>query len=554
MSTPEQHSSTDPTTLIEELKSYIGFGEEDVTRLRALAAPFESRRWEFSQRFYDFILRNEAVRHVIEGNGRTVEALRTTWEGWATDLFAGEYDGDYARRRLNIGMVHLHIGVEERYTVAAFHLVRQFLIEMVCDEFRHTVDTCLAMISSVNRVLDLDLSLICDAYDRELHAETVAGESRKRRTIEDMLRVLLAAPSLLVLSIDAEGKIGHYNRGCELLFDLERDAACGADYVETLVSEEDRSTVREELARVFGDWSEASAGHGLSPHRLRAHGSGECFVTWYPTAISGENGDGREFLWIGHDTTEEQRLQGQIIHQEKMAALGLLAAGVAHEIGNPLASISSVAQTLLRKSDDEYLRGKLGLVSTHIDRIANIVHRMVDFARPPRYEWRPCDVNGLVHNAAQILEYDKRARKVAIELDLADELPTTVGMEDQLTQVFLNIVLNALDAVDGNPTDRPPRLQIETRLEPEGTAEGTILFRCRDNGPGIDPLEVRRVFEPFYTTKEVGRGTGLGLSVSFRIIDEHGGRISVETTPGGGATFEIRIPVRRTPPRRHDER
>ena len=130
----------------------------------------------------------------------------------------------------------------------------------------------------------------------------------------------------------------------------------------------------------------------------------------------------QEYLWVGHDTTEEHRLQGQIVHQEKMAAVGLLAAGVAHEIGNPLASISSVAQTAHRKSDDPYVRGKLELVRTHIDRIATIVRRMVDFARPPRYEWRACSVNDLVRNATQFLEYDKRADKVSLELDLDEGL------------------------------------------------------------------------------------------------------------------------------------
>ena len=167
---------------------------------------------------------------------------------------------------------------------------------------------------------------------------------------------------------------------------------------------------------------------------------------------------------------------------------------------------------------------------------------------PPRYEWRPCSINELVGNAAHILEYDKRANRVAISLDLADAIPETVGMEDQLTQVFLNIILNALDAMEGNPEDRPPRIAIETRLEDGIKQRPFILFRCQDNGPGISPQETRRIFEPFFTTKEVGRGTGLGLSVSFRIIDEHGGRISVEPSPGGGACFEIRIPVSKSPP------
>ena len=544
---PTPHQST-PGELIHELKETIGLRDEDAARLRTLSPHYASRRWQLSQRFYELLLRNESIARVFQGSGTEITALRDTWEQWAEELFEGNYDADYAQRRLTIGAVHLHIGVEEHYTVAAFHLARQFFIEMISEAHTEDESSRLGLVESLNRVLDRDLALISYAYDRELEAETVAEQSKKRKSLEDLLGVLLSTPSLLVISTDREGRILDFNPGCEQLFGITKGEAVGQDYTDFLVVPDDRERVREALRALAEDANPQSAYKTpLPPHRLSTRGRGECSVTWYPTTTLDEGKERRGFLWVGHDTTEEQRLQSQIIHQEKMAAVGLLAAGVAHEIGNPLASISSVAQTLLRKSDDEYLRGKLDLIRQNIDRIANIVHRMVDFARPPRYEWRPCSINELVQNAAQILEYDKRAKNVTFDLLLDKDLPDTVAMEDQLTQVFLNIVLNALDAVEGNPTDQPAQLIIETRLESRGEGS-TILFRCRDNGPGMPADKARRIFEPFYTTKEVGRGTGLGLSVSFRIVSEHGGRISVETEPGEGACFEIRLPVRTKPP------
>jgi len=236
-------------------------------------------------------------------------------------------------------------------------------------------------------------------------------------------------------------------------------------------------------------------------------------------------------------------LSSRAAHAIRPRRRSALSARASTAPGTPLASISSVVQTVLRKSDDEYVRGKLDLVRTHIDRIATIVRRMVDFARPPRLEWRPCAVNDLVRSAAHILSYDKRAKRVAIELDLDPALPSTLGMDDPLTQVFLNLLINSLDAVEMNPPERPPSIRISTRLESRDAAP-EIVFRCRDNGPGIEESEIRRIFEPFFTTKEVGRGTGLGLSVSFRIIDDHGGRIEVDSRPGEGACFAVRIPVR----------
>ena len=538
-----------PGELIRELRQTIGLRDEDCVRLRDLSRHYAARRGQLSQQFYALLHRNDAIAAVFERSGTAISRLRETWEQWAEELFEGVYDASYEQRRLTIGAVHLHIGVEEHYTVAAFHLARQFFTEMIHNAYREDDAAQPAMVQSLNRVLDLDLALISYAYDRELEAETVAEQSKKRKSLEDLLGGLLATPSLLVLSIDHEGRILDLNSGCEQLLETSKAEAIGQEYAELFVFPDDRERVREAQQAIVRNWhTENSSPPPIPAHRLVVRERGECSVTWYPTSIPAEPGRPHAFLWVGHDTTEEQRLQSQIIHQEKMAAVGLLAAGVAHEIGNPLASISSVAQTLLRKSDDEYLRGKLDLVRTHIDRIANIVHRMVDFARPPRNEWRLCSINDLVRNAAQILEYDKRAKNVTFELLLAEDLPKTIGMDDQLTQVFLNIVLNALDAVEGNPDDQPAQLQIETRLEFRGEGS-TILFRCCDNGPGMPADKARRVFEPFYTTKEVGRGTGLGLSVSFRIVSEHGGRISVESEPGEGACFEIRIPVRTQPPK-----
>jgi len=537
-----------PRELVEELRSYIGFTDEDADRLREFLPHVLARRWEFSQRFYEFILRNANVRRIIEGNGHQIGSLQRTWEQWIEELFSGPYDEGYAASRLRIGAVHLHLGVEERLTVAAFNIVRQFLHDLVCEVLDHDVARCHGLLGAVNRVLDLDLSFICHAYDHALLSETVAEQSAERRGLEDLLGSLLATPSLLILSLDADGRIVHFHRGCELLLGIGEAEVLGRDYVEALVAPAGRESARADLERILHE----SRAHGgpirSSPaHTLSVRGGGERLVTWYPTTVPTAIGGQAQCLWVGHDTTEERRLQEQIAHQEKMAAVGLLAAGVAHEIGNPLASISSVVQTVLRKSSDEYVRGKLDLVRTHIDRIATIVRRMVDFARPPRLEWRPCSVNELVRSAAHILSFDKRAKRVGIELDLDPALPTTLGMDDPLTQVFLNLLINSFDAVETNPPERPPSIRISTRLETRGGMP-EIVFRCRDNGPGIEEPELRRIFEPFYTTKEVGRGTGLGLSVSFRIIEDHGGRIEVDSRPGEGACFAVRIPVRDIPP------
>ncbi|MFQ5653103.1 MAG: protoglobin domain-containing protein [Planctomycetota bacterium] len=540
-----------PRDLIAELREYVDLRPRDVEMLRSLAPVIEPCLPELGQRFYDFIMQNHHVRSVLQGGGFDIEALKETWMEWARGLTSGRYDSEYAARRLRIGGVHMQAGVEVRYTQVAFNIVRQFLHDIVFNMEGHNPTRCSECLLAVNRILDLDMALICHAYGTELHAQTIALKNRERLGLEELFRGLLHAPNGLVLSLDSEGRITHFSRSCEQISGLAAAEVIGLRYTEVLAIPREMEKVEADIIRCFEPGAETGPrgiqGGGLKPYHLRTREGSERIVSWYPTSVHDSEGRVTEMLWVGHDITEETHLQERMLHQEKMSAVGLLAAGVAHEIGNPLASISSVAQTLQRKVNDRYVSEKLGLVLSHIDRITNIVRQMVSFARPPRYEWRPISTNQLIHNAIGILRYDKRARRVAIELNLEEDLPTTYAMEDQLTQVFMNVALNALDAVESLPESSSPTLKITAR-KCYTEIGSTILVIFEDNGPGIDAETATRIFEPFFTTKASGRGTGLGLSVSYRIVSEHGGRIQVDGRPGIGARFEVRIPIQTTPP------
>lgn len=244
-----------------------------------------------------------------------------------------------------------------------------------------------------------------------------------------------------------------------------------------------------------------------------------------------------------NDLSERRRLEEQLRHQDKMAAIGLLAAGVAHEIGNPLQALSMAAQSLGRRLTDEYSRRKLALIEEHIGRISRIVRQMGDLARPQSARPAACDLNAALRRALEIVRYDRRAREIEIAFDLAPEIPAVTAVEDQLTQVFLNLAFNALDAMAANPPGRPRRLRVSTRRE-DGPAGARVRVAFEDTGPSV-PEELRgRLFQPFFTTKEAGRGTGLGLSVSDRIVGEHGGRLRFEPGPDGGARFAFDLPAR----------
>ena len=225
--------------------------------------------------------------------------------------------------------------------------------------------------------------------------------------------------------------------------------------------------------------------------------------------------------------------QFQISHQEKMASLGLLAAGVAHEIGNPLTSISSMAQIIKRKVKDQNFIEYLNTILKNIERIRKIVRELVDFARPSSYEAADTNINEIIRNAVGIVKYDRRAKNINIELELENNLPSVFLVSDQLMQVFINILINAVDALTED------RNRIIIRSKKQGS---DFIIQFEDEGIGIKPENISKIFEPFYTTKKVGKGPGLGLSVSYGIIKNLNGRIDVQSESGKGSIFTISLP------------
>ncbi len=226
-------------------------------------------------------------------------------------------------------------------------------------------------------------------------------------------------------------------------------------------------------------------------------------------------------------------MRKQMVEKQKMAAIGQIAAGIAHEVGNPLSSISSVAQLLKRRQADPHVSQKLDLIEAHIKRISNIVRQLVGLARPGPEYWEKGDVNQPLRDAVQLVTYDKRARDIDIEFEPADTLPRTYALMGQLQQVFINLGLNALDALpDGG------KLRIRS-----AHLHDAIVFTFEDTGRGIEPELRQQVFEPFFTTKAPGQGTGLGLAVSRSIVRKHGGTIACHSAVGEGARFIVHLPV-----------
>jgi two-component system NtrC family sensor kinase len=244
------------------------------------------------------------------------------------------------------------------------------------------------------------------------------------------------------------------------------------------------------------------------------------------------------------DVSERKRMDDQsrdiyqqILQSEKMAALGQTISGVAHELNNPLATILSWAERLSEKSLDETTKRGVTVILGEAERAARIVRNLLTFARKRQSTRAMVDLNAVVEETLALRAYDQMLT-LTVMTELEAGLPKVFADTHQVQQVMLNLLINAEQAMlaaHGRGT-----LTIRTHLTASG--EGVIL-EVADDGPGVPPDAQTRIFDPFFTTKDVGKGTGLGLTVAYAIAQEHGGRIRVESTPGGGATFAVELPV-----------
>ncbi len=239
------------------------------------------------------------------------------------------------------------------------------------------------------------------------------------------------------------------------------------------------------------------------------------------------------YIRLVQDVTDMKRMEEQMAHSEKLAALGRLTAGIAHEIGNPLTSVFSFLQILRDMEKEEFKKQSLETVLSHMRRIADIVRQLSSLSKLPQPMLKPVDVNAVLRQALELMHYDKRAKNITVVEELHESIPQVVADENQLAQVFINLVLNAVDAMPQGGT-----LTVCSRAMPD-----RVIVEVKDTGVGIEAEDLPRIFDPFFTTKD--SGTGLGLAVSYGIIQRLGGDIKVESQKGLGSKFTVIIPIGR---------
>ncbi|HJP60906.1 MAG TPA: PAS domain S-box protein, partial [Gemmatimonadaceae bacterium] len=354
---------------------------------------------------------------------------------------------------------------------------------------------------------------------RRAHEEIARSEARYRHLFEDA--------SDAIMTFDSLGRFTSVNDAGEQISGYSRDELIGRFFGPLLPI--------SELPRAVLEFRKALSGQPGQFESVVVRKDGErrhITITYSCPQRS------REVLCLIRDATEEKQLQQQLVQSEKMGAIGQLVSGVAHELNNPLASITAFAQLMLSDGNlNAEDRHATETIASESRRAARIVHNLLTFARQHKAEKTYANINEVIENTLELRGYDLSVRGIQIERLYADPPPSTMVDAYQLQQVILNLVTNAEQAMAA--IDRAHhRLTVRTRRDAE-----TIHIEIEDTGPGIPPDNLERIFNPFFTTKSDGHGTGLGLSISLGIISEHGGRIWAENAAGAGAKFCVDLPL-----------
>ena len=372
------------------------------------------------------------------------------------------------------------------------------------------------------------------------HRPTESAPSQPAAGLRDYLEKIVDQANVLVIATDLAGRVVVWNKAMARLTGFPRETVVGRDFLPWL-----SEAAMPELAQIM---KQVADGGDLSNCEVRLPSvSGTVVRAAFNVAIvRAEGGHPSAALAVGQDVTALRVLQNQVIHAEKLATVGQIAAGVAHEINNPLTSIQACVEAVLHKANlatQGRVPNQIELVDVErlkriqdgAERIRRFTHDLVGYARPSRVEIERLDLNEVVEHALSFCEHIFAAAKATLDRDLAPNLPPVRAVRDQIMQVVTNLATNAAQALGAKGGT------IRVRTFHDG--EVTVGLAVTDTGGGIREEHRASIFDPFFTTKPAGSGTGLGLSVVRNIVYAHGGQITFQSKLGSGTTFLVTLPV-----------
>jgi PAS domain S-box-containing protein len=518
---------------LAELRSYIGLTDADAALLSRLRAAAEASFPAMADEFYAIIRMHAGAFAVLKDEAQA-RRLHASLQVWFGELLSGPHDEAYVERHARIGQVHVRVGLELRYMVTAMSRVRVSLQRIASQALAGDPAANDATHMAIARICDFDLAIMLESYHEDLLARLDRSRAHERETIRSqlderkrLLEDVQQAADVVLLGLDAGGRVVIANPKAEQLLGYTRDEMAGLDIFEFLFAERAASVRQSLLLPGRGEPAELEA-------ETRTRSGKTRIVRWHAAAHQASETDAPTWVVVGVDVTKERELERRARQNERLAAAGALAAGLAHEIRNPLNGASlhlSVIERGLARSVDvpAPMQEAVEVLRAEIWRLGGLVTDFLEVARPKPLVIVDCDLNELAEAVRTLLAPEAEARKVSFAVE-AFPFPVACKLDvERIKQVLVNLVRNGFDAVQSGGA-----VVLRVRRLPEH-----VEVDVADDGAGL-PDPSAPIFDAFYTTKD--RGTGLGLSIVQRIVTDHGGEATFTSRPGS-TVFTVRLPA-----------
>ncbi len=521
-------------TKFDELKRYVRFTADDARALltfRPVASPHFVR---IAAEFFERIREHKEAHDVFSGEEQ-IERLQRSMVRWMDRLLSGVYDEAYREQTLAIGRMHVRVGLPQRYMFTAMALMRVAFEEVAERELgSESVKTRRAL----TRLLDMELAIMVESYREDL-----AEHARKRDELEaqslrtDLARALSlyvtaidVTPSLIV-GLDGKGTIRLFNLAAQTLTGYAVEDVFGGSFIDMLVP----ATARAKNAALVEALLSGPPRTVDEDSVLKTRSGKLRDIRWHFSRVAGELTGDIVLFAVGSDVTDSRAASVQLQRQQKLAALGTLAAGLAHEIRNPLHGaqlhVAFLQRALAKQLPASEMLEAAGVVADEIKRLARLVAEFLDFARPSALTKRPVAVQTLIARCLELTATQAKELGITITTDTPPQDLVVVADAEKLEQVLLNVVQNAIDALASSGTGN---IVIRARRKPHD-----VQVEVEDDGPGLSSPDAP-VFDAFFSTKPTG--TGLGLAITHRIVTDHGGTVDFESQPGR-TRFRFTLPV-----------
>jgi len=517
-----------------DLQKYVAWRPEDAELVRDAGRQIRPHFDELIDDFYEEIQRHPDTARVITGGHAQIVRLKGQLRQWLTDLFEAHYDAAYVWRRWRTGRKHVEIGLHQIYTNASLARLRSGMLRLLIGTWKGEAERLQAVVVALNKVLDLDLALIEDAYESE-HTQRLR-EAERRRMEETVHRErefsegLLQHAQAIVLVLDTHGCIVRFNSYLEQLGGYSLEEVCARDWFELFVPPEEQEEARELFQSMLAGNETTSGVNRIVCRAGRFHD-----ISWSNKALKDPDGRVTAVLAIGQDITDFKAAQQRALQAERLAAIGQMMAGLAHESRNALQRIQANAEMLeLEVEGNQDATELVARIQNAQDQLHRLFDEVRGYAAPIQLDRVPCTLSELWREAWDILSRQRSGRRAILheQTELRD-LNVLVD-RFRMVQVFRNLLENSLAACED-----PVEIGIAVTTAQFGRQQ-SLRIRVCDNGPGIAPDARERIFQPFFTTKT--KGTGLGMSIAQRIVEAHGGALRVAAHEGPGAEVEILLP------------